>query len=213
MPMGEDLFDCVQGEIPIEDVFEAYYTCRRHKRSTLNALKFELDFEFNCVQLWREINNGTYQIGRSITFIVDHPVKREIFAADFRDRIVHHLIIQRLMPFFEHAFIDESYSCRVGKGCIRAVKDIYKKIEDMSEHWTKPCYVLKMDIQAFFMSIEKRKLYGLLEEFVRNCYTGTDKKLLLDLIKKVVLNSPQKNCIVKGCPKTLVGVKSYQKFV
>ncbi len=52
------------------------------------------------VQLWNELNDGSYQPGKSIAFIVHKPVQREIFAADFRDRVVHHLIINKLNPPF-----------------------------------------------------------------------------------------------------------------
>lgn len=44
--------------------------------------------------------DGTYEIGRSIAFIVTKPKKREVFAADFRDRVVHHLVMLRLEPLF-----------------------------------------------------------------------------------------------------------------
>lgn len=57
-------------QISLEEVFAAYYDCRRNKRRTVNALSFELDFEREVVRLWREINSGTYKIGRSISFIV-----------------------------------------------------------------------------------------------------------------------------------------------
>ena len=56
-------------------------------------MEFEIDLEENIVELWKQLNEGTYRIGRSTVFIVEQPVKREIFAAAFRDRIVHHLII------------------------------------------------------------------------------------------------------------------------
>lgn len=193
-----ELFDTVPSEIPLEEVFEAYYECRRHKRGTINALKFEIDLEENLVQLWRDINSGTYEIGQSIAFIVNTPVKREIFAANFRDRIVHHLIIRRLMPFFEHTFIDASYSCRVGKGSLYAIFDVYRQIKEISKNWTQSCWVLKMDIQAFFMSIPKEKLAGLLDRFVVQSYTGVDKAILRRLIGQIVLHSPQHNCHVKG---------------
>lgn len=68
----------------MEDVFEAYFECRKKKRNTCNALAFESDYERRCVELWREINAGTYRPSRSIAFIINKPVKREIFAADFR---------------------------------------------------------------------------------------------------------------------------------
>jgi len=81
------------------------FSCRSNKRNTANAIAFEVDYESNLVKLCEEINNGTYQVGRSIAFIVNKPVTREIFAADFRDRIVHHLVISKLNQLFEKQFI------------------------------------------------------------------------------------------------------------
>jgi hypothetical protein len=103
-------------QIELWELFNAYYTCRGNKRNTHNALSFEVDYENNLVQLCNDLNNKNYKIGRSIVFIVKKPVIREIFAADFRDRVVHHLIINKLNPLFEKEFISDSYACRVGKG-------------------------------------------------------------------------------------------------
>ena len=76
-------------QIDVEQLFEAYLSCRKTKRYTQNAQKFEVDYEANLFDLKEEIENGIYYPGRSIAFIVNKPVKREIFAADFRDRVVH----------------------------------------------------------------------------------------------------------------------------
>ena len=108
------LFEALKGEISLEEVFLAYFECRRNKRKTINALQFELNYEENLIQLWRDINSRAYKVGRSIAFVVNKPVIREIFAADFRDRVVHHLIIRKLLPLFEKAFSPHSYSCRHG---------------------------------------------------------------------------------------------------
>ncbi|MBN2164783.1 MAG: hypothetical protein JW717_00735 [Marinilabiliaceae bacterium] len=84
--MQLSLFDIPHKEKPkieLEEFFEAYFNCRSNKRNTANAKAFEVDYESNFVQLCKEINNETYQIGRSIAFTVDNPVKRKIFAADF----------------------------------------------------------------------------------------------------------------------------------
>jgi len=112
--MQLSLFDIPQPKIELEELFDAYLNCRINKRNTANALVFEVDYESNLVKLCEEINNETYQIGRSIAFIVDKPVMREIFAADFRDRVVHHFLIGKLNNLFEKQFIHDSYSCRVG---------------------------------------------------------------------------------------------------
>ena len=113
------LFDVVEELRPtlaLSELFDAYADCRSNKRNTLNALAFEVDYEANLLRLCAEINNGSYQPGKSIAFIVNKPVKREIFAADFRDRVVHHLIVNKLNPLFEKTFIYDSYACRAGKG-------------------------------------------------------------------------------------------------
>ena len=182
----------------MEEVFEAYYECRKHKRRTCNALKFEADYEANLVRLHREINDGTYKIGRSIAFIVTHPTKREVFAANFRDRIVHHLIVRRLEPLFERVFIDDNYNCRKGKGVLYGVKRLHEQVRECSEDYTCSCYIMKNDLQGFFMSIHKPTLWRMLEDFIRKNYTEDDINLLLDLTKKVVLNAPELNCVLRS---------------
>lgn len=182
-------------EITLEEVFTAYYECRKNKRRTCNALRFEANYEANLVQLHREINNGTYEIGRSIAFIVAHPTKREVFAADFRDRIVHHLIVHRLEPLFERVFIEDNYNCRKGKGVLYGVKRLHEQIRECSENYTRSCWIMKNDLQGFFMSIHKPTLWRMLEDFIKKNYTEDDIDLLLDLTKKVVLNAPELNCV------------------
>ena len=90
------------------EVIDAYFDCRRHKRYTANALCFEKEWEKNCVELCCEINERRYNPRRSICFVVNKPVKREIFAADFRDRVVHHLIARRIYPLLEKQFLIDS---------------------------------------------------------------------------------------------------------
>ena len=116
-------------EIPLEDFFKAYYDCRKHKRSTFNALQFEINYEENLVQLYQEVNSKTYKIGKSICFLIKRPKLREVFAADFRDRIIHHVIMQRLEPLFENDFIEDTYNCRKGKGVLYGVKRVHEMIK------------------------------------------------------------------------------------
>jgi len=186
------------GCISLEELFEAYITCRKLKRNTANALAFEVDYEQNLIDLCEEINNGTYRPGKSIAFIVNQPVKREIFAADFRDRVVHHLLINKLNHLFEKEFIYDSYACRVNKGTHFGIKRIDRFIRQCSHNYTRDCYILKMDIKGFFMSIDKTLLYPRLEEFIKAKYFKSDKTLILDLCKKIVFYVPAKNCIIKG---------------
>lgn len=100
------------------DLFRAYFDCRRNKRKTRNATLFELDYEEKLFELYDEIVSRTYRVGKCMAFIVDKPVKREIFAGDFRDRVVHHYVVGELEAIFERTFIHDSYACRKGKGAL-----------------------------------------------------------------------------------------------
>ena len=168
--MQFDLFNAPKIKLPkikLEELFKAYFVCRSNKRNTTNAIAFEVDYGNNLMQLFNDINDGTYRIGRSIAFIVNHPVKREIFAADFRDRIVHHWLIAELNPLFEKEFINDSYSCRVGIGTHYGIKRVDSFIKYASKKYTQDYYVLKLDILCYFMRINRNILFGKLQLFIK----------------------------------------------
>lgn len=195
-----------RGSVELEELFVAYFECRKNKRGTANAIAFEADYENRLIELWQEINVGSYEPGRSIAFMVTEPVQREVFAADFRDRIVHHLIINKLNHLFEERFIEDSYSCREGKGTLYGINRISEFIKKCSDNYSKDCFILKMDIQSFFMSIDKKILFEELKKFVLTKYEGEDKLLLIELIEKIIFNSPEKNCFIKGKKSDWIGL-------
>lgn len=104
-----------------ENLYRAYLDCRKRKTKTLNHLRFAENLEENLLNLEERLQNRTYKPGRSIAFVVRKPKIREIFAADFRDRVVHHLLFNYLSPVFERTFIYDSWACRKGKGTHRAM--------------------------------------------------------------------------------------------
>ncbi|MFI3242415.1 MAG: RNA-directed DNA polymerase [Alphaproteobacteria bacterium] len=190
------LFDDIeeQPKVSLTEVFDAYYACRKNKRNKPSAVEFELNLEDNLIQLWQEINDLSYEPKRSICFIVEKPVKREIFAANFRDRIIHHLLINKTMDLFEASFITDSYACRKNKGMLYGQKRVFEMIKDESENYTKDCYILKLDIRAFFMSIDKVKLFQLLKKFLKENYKKQDLDVVLFLYEKVIFNDPTIDC-------------------
>ena len=184
--------------IPLADLFKAYYSCRKNKRNTLNALAFELNLEEELIKLKEALENGTYTISSSIAFTVDKPVKREIFAANFRDRVVHHFLIQKMNAVFEKHFIYDSYACRKAKGTHFGIGRVDGFIRKCSKNYTQDCYVLKLDIKGFFMHINKTILYTKIETLFTSKYNGADKQLYLKLCKIILFNEPVNNAIVKG---------------
>ena len=142
--------------------------CRRHKRRTHNALAFEIDTEANLLRLQAELRAHTYRPGRSICFVTDGPKPREVFAADFRDRVVHHLLVSWQEPVFERQFIHDSYACRTGKGTLAASDRLMVFLRRVTANGRRPAWALRLDVASFFPSIRKRTLYDLLAARVRH---------------------------------------------
>jgi hypothetical protein len=94
---------------------DAYLDCRRTKRNSASALEFEANLELNLRSLFDDLADGSYAPGRSICFVVTRPKPREVWAAAFRDRIVHHLLYNRIGPRFERSFIADSCACIEGR--------------------------------------------------------------------------------------------------
>jgi RNA-directed DNA polymerase len=104
---------CVrEHEFTFEELHEAYISCKKNKRNTINALKFEIDLESNLQMLVDSLNNKTYKPTRSVCFSITDPKPREVFAADFKDRVVHHVLYNHLNPIYEKIFIYDTFACR-----------------------------------------------------------------------------------------------------
>jgi RNA-directed DNA polymerase len=70
------------------------------KAHSINQLRFKAGLEGNLVALYRDLASGDYKIGRSIAFVVTYLKIREVWAAEFRDRVVHHLIYNAISDRF-----------------------------------------------------------------------------------------------------------------
>ena len=188
----------------IKAVYEAYLDCKRGKMSspyTIAYIEIAVD---DLPRLAYEIYTAIYKPTVSICFLVKYPKLREVFAADFRDRIVHHWIIIRLEPLFERRFQQMgniSFNCRKGFGTLAAVKAAERGMREVSNNYTKQAWVFKGDLVSFFMSIRRNLLWYLLERFIRRHYDGGDKEVLLRTVKTVVYHHPEDDCIINGDPK------------
>lgn len=193
MEKATDFFDKLP-DLTLEEVIKAYLDCRRKKRRTRSSLRFEMSYEHNLIELHKALVDKSYQIRPSKAFIVRYPVQREVFAADFRDRVVHHLIIGNLLPLFEKEFSDQSYSCRVGKGTLYGIRSVYEMMKQCSNAYTSDCYVLRLDIHGFFFHIDKRILYKKLKDLIEKNYFKTNRSSLLFLVEKILQDNPAENC-------------------
>lgn len=188
-------------DVKLEDLLASYLQCRSNKRNTKAALEFERDWESGLMELYRELYEDRYRLSPSYCFIVENPVKREVFAAAFRDRIVHHYVVSRLEPFWEKYFVFDCYSCRKGKGTLFGANRLKRFIAQCSEGYTAPCYVLQCDLQGFFMSIDRELLAERLDNFLGEYYTGEDLDTMRRLVRMIALANPLDGVEVRGNPR------------
>lgn len=142
-------------DFSFENLVAAYFDCRRTKRNSAAALVFEERLERNLCRLNDELRAGTYRPRPSICFVVTRPKPREVWAADFRDRIVHHLLYNRIAPRFERAFIADTCACISGRGTLYAVRRLEAKVRSITYNWARPAFYLKCDVANFFVAINK----------------------------------------------------------
>ncbi|SDT25355.1 Reverse transcriptase (RNA-dependent DNA polymerase) [Pseudomonas chlororaphis] len=174
-----------------EDLVQAYYDCRRRKRNTASARRYEQDMEINLLELYDDLIAGTYRPGRSICFVVTRPKAREVWAADFRDRIVHHLLYNHIGPAIERSFIADSCACIPGRGTLYAAKRLESKIRSASQNWSKPVYYLKCDLANFFVAINKQVLLEQLAARITEPWW-------LALAEQILMHDPRENYEVRS---------------
>ena len=173
------------------ELWRQYRCCRRNKRNTMNALAFEIDAEAHLLELQRELRDHTYAPGRSVCFVTDGPKPREVFAADFRDRIVHHLLVSWQEPLFERRFIHDSYACRKGKGALAASDRLMAFLRKATANGRRPAWALGLDVASFFPSIHKDTLYEILARAFRN-------PEVLWLTRTILFHDPTENYVFRA---------------
>lgn len=179
-------------------VFRAYKEARRNKRNTSSQLNFEIDQEHNLIEIYEALRDRTYTPGPCIRFVVDEPVKREVFASEFGFRVVHHLYFRAVAPVIERLLIYDTSSCRKGKGTLFGIRRLEHHIRSVSNNFTSDCWVLKLDIEGYFMSINRAKLNAMARRILNLYYEepphGLSLEFLLWLTDIITLRDPLVGC-------------------
>ncbi len=183
----------------LEELVAAYTACRKNKRNSASALLFEQHLERNLCELHAELTAGTYQPGRSICFVVTRPKPREVWAADFRDRVVHHLLYNRIAPRFHAAFIANSCACIPGRGTLYAAQRLEHEVRGITQNWQRTAHYLKCDLANFFVAIDKPTLFGQLAMRI----SGEGEAWWLQLTHTILFHDPRTDVEVRSRPELL----------
>lgn len=153
-------------DLTFKGLYQAYLACRRRKRSTANAQRYAMNALQHLVETEQSLRQRSYTPTTSIRFVAQQPKAREIYAADFADRVVHHWLVPRLECLYEPVFIHDVYSNRKGKGTHKAVQRMQAHMRSIAaQHGgCGQVYFLQLDIHNFFNTINRSILYGLLKK-------------------------------------------------
>lgn len=191
-------------DFSFEELVTAYFDCRRAKRNSASALAFEQNLERNLCRLYDDLVDGSYRPRRSICFVITRPKPREVWAADFRDRIVHHLFYNRISPRFYAGFIADSCACIPGRGTLYGAKRLEAKVRSITQNWSKPAYYLKLDLANFFVSIDKRIVRELLAKRVDGWW--------MQLAEQILFHDPREDYELRGQPELLQRVPKHKRL-
>ena len=133
------------------NLLAAHGKARRGKRQREEVARFELNMERELMGLMAELIERRYQPGRYREFTIYDRKPRQIAAAPYRDRVVHHALMRVVEPALDRRFIAACHACRVGHGVHAAVARY--------QHWAQRyAYAMKLDVVRYFPSIDHARL-------------------------------------------------------
>ena len=163
----------------LDNLYLAYNKARKGKGRTFGVLSFEKNLIANIYQLQYELLNEIYQTSVYDTFTIYEPKERLIFRLPFRDRVIHHAIMNILEDIWVSAFTANTYSCIKTRGIHGVLRHLKRNLKDVSE----TTYCLKLDIIKFYPSVDHSIMKNIIRKKIK------DVKLL-DLLDGIIDSAP-----------------------
>lgn len=183
---------------------------RGGKRRTMDTHGFEVNLFENLIRLRDALWEGEYYPSRGTVHVIFDPVQREIFAAPYVDRILHHWVVGIIMKYWEPRLSYDSYSCRKGKGTLFGIKRLQKHILSVSKNWTEEAYVIQLDISGYFMHIRRDLLYERVISGLNNQFPPEkrDKRymILKWAISQIIFDDPTDGVRLQGSYRDWIGL-------
>lgn len=144
--------------------------CARHKASRPDAQAFRLHRAERLLVLAERLSAGTWRPSPGLVFVTTRPKHREVHAARFSDRVVHHLIAEAITPELERRLVPATFACRAGKGTHAAVRYLQAWMRRLSRNGRVAVWALQLDVVNFFHRIDRERLWHHLQPVLRAVY-------------------------------------------
>ena len=134
------------------------------------------------LDLAAQIAHGRYRPQPFTVFAVTDPKLREIFAPAFADRLVQQWLVRHIEPWWDARFIDDSYANRKGRGTQAAIARLQQFMRQPGHR-----YYCKLDIRAFFPSIDRHRLLALWRAHLPRLPFAAQLRTRLDQVASAIL--------------------------
>lgn len=156
----------------MENLILADKKARRGKGNQRGVKVFDLNREDNLINLHHVLLNKEYKTSEYKIFKIYEGKERIIFQLPYKDRIVHHAILNVISEIFVKSFPSNTYSCIKNRGIHKCLKKLNRDLKDIKG--TKYC--LKLDIKKYYPSISNE----ILKTSLRRKFKDADLLELLD---------------------------------
>jgi RNA-directed DNA polymerase len=143
------------------NLYLAYRKACKHKKNKDETAEWMFNCEHNLLILQDELIEHSYQPQAYKYFRIQVPKERIISVASFRDRVVHHALVNIIEPYFEATFIKDSYATRKEKG-------LHLAVENAQSYACRHQWYLKLDIEKFFASVSHEILLKLINRKIKD---------------------------------------------
>ncbi|MBI4946552.1 MAG: reverse transcriptase [Bacteroidetes bacterium] len=143
----------------------AYWKAQKGKEAKPEIIKYLRELETNLQIIRKQILSGSIEIGNYRLFTIYDPKERQICAAPFAQRVLHHALMNICHPYLEKKQIFDSYASRLCKGT-------YAALNRAASFTNKYTWFLKLDVRKYFDNIN----HVILKEQLSNMFK--DERLL-----------------------------------
>ena len=162
-----------------DNLYSAYRKARKGKTKKLYVKEFENNLDKNLIDLQFELMTFIYSPRPLDNFILKDPKTRKISRSDFRDRVIHHAIINIIRAIFEKRFIYDSCANQKRKGNLFSIKRFETFRRKITKNFSSRAFCLKADIKHYFQEVHHDILLKIIKNKIK------DKKVIW-LIRKIL---------------------------
>jgi hypothetical protein len=192
--------------VAFDNLHRAFLGASHGKRDRPALRELEYHLETRRWEIRRALEAGTYEWGVFRRFWVSDPKRREIRAAPFRDRVVHHAIFDVLAPILRRGFIADSYACIPGRGTHRAVQRYRGFVRARAGHG----YRVQCDIKRYFALLASDR--GEARDRLSTVRSFLNQRLRLELNPRRVVIAPLLGYVQLGDGRLRVRRRSVRRL-